>query len=979
MSHSSQTAPVVAPLKGFPWSRWAVATLFVGIPMLFVLALLHFLLDLHREEFRETERRELVSRVWKLTDEAHPQAFFTRVGRDLDQRICAAGYTPEVVNRCYQEVSGKADLQFEAYVFDASGTLLLTRTHPEEKRRFVQDVWMFHRTDQDSYYEKHFSRMKMYFGQYFSFQYFIRRPGQAMLFHGRNGNGVTFWVPGPQKKLDGMLLLLDDAPPLAHFLQHGAAMLSQSGLSLWLMGPDGVEKRILTPKNASLAQGSPPQTPKVAGKDLRPEETVQRLVLEESLQVQDTRVRARREVLWKLAPIKTPFLNSFFLLLVPLLIGVAVWYGGQVDILFVSIRTKLFFLFLYLTLVATLGFATLGLRQSIDRSEVAYAEAGKAAQEVLTKLDSEFVSAKQDCLRFFRSLRDDPHLLAGDLVTFKNRVSGANINWLEVRDIRGEVIYTTRVRVRESDVGFVNKCNAKRNVERYIPERIPPGSPMTYSPPEVLVQSVVESPVSGWLRIFEGPNELHTMQFGQFEQLLFWDFYRDDRVLPATMMVNKNLHVIAWEYLIRRLKERFAHGNTALRIVAWRSDYRQFQPVSFRPWSDFLRLVQRADVVQENMMDRMKLKGEDLLVVAMPGKQLKGIVLAAVYPLEQVMEEIRSYRRNMALTILSSILLALLIGWLLSRAFLRPIAELDRGVQALHSRDPDVRLEIMGHDEFGELAQTFNRTIEEIGEMLFASTIQAQLIPSSPPVVPGYEMVLANVTATDLGGDYCDLVQLPDGRLFLLIGDVTGHGVSSALVMAMAKSAVFSYSRRPIPIAGFMDDLNRLLLKCIGRQKMMTVFAGNLDPGTGVLTFSNGGHPSPLLLRASGESELLDLFHVPVGGYSSQRFPFAEASATVGEGDMLVLYTDGITELISPTGECWGSTGFQAFLRERLHLPLEEVKSQTLAFLRQFAGTPRFEDDVTFILIRRKGTPGQGAGQLPVGGSGAAPATELTT
>ncbi len=915
--------------------RRVIGALFVIVPLLMIPAMVHVLLDLHRDQFLEDQRRILRERLWRLADQANPFQFMPQVARDLYEKIGVTGESPADIENAYQKVTSTATLPFDLYVYNASGTLIESRTHPESTRTFMQSVWMYHRTQSEEHFNAVFRQIKQSFGQYFNFQYFSRCQGQTLPINGRNGNGLILWLAGPKRQLDGLIVVMNEVPPLSQFLDRAAQTMSQAGISLWMTGTEGEERCLLQDARTTSAG---------VGTDSL------RLQIEESLQFQNVRVRAVGMPVWKLSPIKSA-LNAVFLALMLLLLLAGIAYGDSFDQIFISIKTKLYVLFLYLTVVATLGFLTLGLRQVSDREAVAFADAGKAAQETLSRIDSGFTTAMQDCLRFFRSLRDDRNLRAGNLPPFLQRIRGQTLNWLEVRYPSGNLFYSTQK--RDHDIEFVNKSNAKRNIERFIPERLPAGTAMTYSPPEIMVQSVVETPVSGWLRIFEAPDEIHIMRFGQFALWFYWDVYRDPQAPFATITMNKNQHVAAWEYLSKRLRERFSHGRTAMRVTAWRPDYRLFLPADFRFWPEFTQLVQRATTLRETLTEKLRRGGEEVLVTAMPGKQLTGMTLAVVYPLSEMHDETRAYRRNIGLTVFGSLLLALLIGWLLSRAFLRPIAELDRGVQALAQRNPEVRLRVLDRDEFGDLARTFNRTIEDIGEMLFASSLQSQLIPTAAPAVEGYEMMLANVTATDLGGDYCDLVLLPDGRLFFLIGDVTGHGASSALVMAMAKAAVFRFARQPQSITCFMDDLNRLLLGCLGRKKLMTVFAGLLDPINGAISFSNGGHPSPLIVRANGGMESLDLFHVPVGGYPSRRFPYEERTASLQPGDLLVLYTDGITELTNARGECWGVDGFQAFLREHRLKPLGELKQMILDFLRRYTGTPRFEDDVTFILIRR--------------------------
>jgi sigma-B regulation protein RsbU (phosphoserine phosphatase) len=238
-------------------------------------------------------------------------------------------------------------------------------------------------------------------------------------------------------------------------------------------------------------------------------------------------------------------------------------------------------------------------------------------------------------------------------------------------------------------------------------------------------------------------------------------------------------------------------------------------------------------------------------------------------------------------------------------------------------------------------------------EMQVAAEIQRQILPKGAPPVPGYQLVGWNLPARQVGGDYYDLLALPDGRVELVVGDVSGKGIPAALMVSTLHSAL----RLLLDHAGFgpslLERLNRHILESSAPNKFITMLIAELEPGSGILRYLNAGHNPGLLLRAAGgRVEELSSGGIPLGLLPNSRYQPREV--VVEPGDFLCIYSDGITEAESITEEEFGTERLIEILRQHGGRPLQEVLEEIQAAVSRFAlGKPQY-DDQTLVLLRRE-------------------------
>jgi len=237
-------------------------------------------------------------------------------------------------------------------------------------------------------------------------------------------------------------------------------------------------------------------------------------------------------------------------------------------------------------------------------------------------------------------------------------------------------------------------------------------------------------------------------------------------------------------------------------------------------------------------------------------------------------------------------------------------------------------------------------------EMHLAAEIQRTILPKGAPAVPGYEVVGWNRPARQVGGDYYDLLALPDGRVELVVGDVSGKGIPAALMVSTLHSAL----RLLLDQAGFgpslLERLNRHILESSMANKFITLFMAELEPWSGLLRYLNAGHNPGFLVRPNGRVEELSSSGVPLGLLPNSRYQPREL--VVEPGDIVCIYSDGITEAESVDEEEFGTERLIEILRKHQGFTLQEVLETLQGAVTRFArGKPQY-DDQTVVLLRRE-------------------------
>jgi serine phosphatase RsbU (regulator of sigma subunit)/pSer/pThr/pTyr-binding forkhead associated (FHA) protein len=246
-------------------------------------------------------------------------------------------------------------------------------------------------------------------------------------------------------------------------------------------------------------------------------------------------------------------------------------------------------------------------------------------------------------------------------------------------------------------------------------------------------------------------------------------------------------------------------------------------------------------------------------------------------------------------------------------------------------------------------AQREKERIEQ--EVAAAAQVQQGLLAGRQPFLPGYEVLARQIPCFEVAGDLYDVTQLADGRIALVVGDVTGKGIGAAMLMASIISALrVLYHECPEPSL-IADKLHRQILRSADDIHFATLFLGLLDPTTHQLTYVNAGHDPPLILCGRQECRRLAATGMPMGLVPGATYRVETEELPIGS--LLCVFTDGIPEAMAQD-EFYGQERLLESVTKRIQNPLPEIVDGVIWDLRAFLGDHVLQDDVTMLLLRRQ-------------------------
>ncbi len=343
-------------------------------------------------------------------------------------------------------------------------------------------------------------------------------------------------------------------------------------------------------------------------------------------------------------------------------------------------------------------------------------------------------------------------------------------------------------------------------------------------------------------------------------------------------------------------------------------------------------------------------KGQDYLLSALPGSRLHGFGFFALRPYAPVRDKVAALRRTILGFSVLIVGFTILLGQLLGRKFLEPVREVALGVEAVRREAFRYRIPVLDRDELGDLAALFNRMTESLGELSMGRQVQERLLPHRPLTVGDFTVAGASLPATQLAGDYFDYLPYGPNGILVLQGDVTGHGVPAALVMAMAKAIATEAAARLDPPAEVMAALNRVIHHGGGQSLVMTLGALFLDVPSATATFFNCGNPFPWRFRPGHPPDTVRAVSMPIG----MRPVYKGTPLTLGfaPGERWVFSSDGLYETLA-TPEANGFDRLGEFLAPRMRFPPEEACRRVLAEHPAVLGGAARPDDFTILVVER--------------------------
>ncbi|HYN25461.1 MAG TPA: SpoIIE family protein phosphatase [Pyrinomonadaceae bacterium] len=237
-------------------------------------------------------------------------------------------------------------------------------------------------------------------------------------------------------------------------------------------------------------------------------------------------------------------------------------------------------------------------------------------------------------------------------------------------------------------------------------------------------------------------------------------------------------------------------------------------------------------------------------------------------------------------------------------------------------------------------------------ELQLAMEIQQRFQPTAPPVVPGYELQGISFPCYEIGGDYYDFIEREDGRLVIALGDVSGKGTAAALLMSSLHASVHAQTGSHDTLSETISAVNRYLADNIPANRFVTLFYAELDPASGALSFLNAGHNPPLIVHAAGTVEQLASGGLPLG--IKRNAEYREGRTQMQMGDILVIYSDGVTEAASPSGEEFGATRLYEVVSRNIDASAAGVRDRIESALTKFSQGTQAADDITLVIVKRQ-------------------------
>jgi serine phosphatase RsbU (regulator of sigma subunit) len=327
------------------------------------------------------------------------------------------------------------------------------------------------------------------------------------------------------------------------------------------------------------------------------------------------------------------------------------------------------------------------------------------------------------------------------------------------------------------------------------------------------------------------------------------------------------------------------------------------------------------------------------------------------------------------------ILAGVFVTFLIARAYENPLGQMEGATERIRGGDFDVKVSVVSNDEVGHLGEAINEMAIGLKErdlikaahervtqeLAVAWRIQQEFLPDHLPQVPGWQMTATLEPAKQTSGDFYDFIPLPDGRLGLMVADVTDKGVPAALYMALSRTLLRTYAveydTQPEEAFG---AAHRRILADTNTSQFVTVFYGILDPSTGTLTYSNAGHNPPFLLSANGNGsdeaadvKELDNTGPPIGLRMFKDITWERKAVQLREGDVLVLYSDGITEAEASEDEFFEEERLLDVMQANMARrpapapSAQGIQDAIITEVRHFVGAAPQSDDMTLMVLVR--------------------------
>ncbi len=362
---------------------------------------------------------------------------------------------------------------------------------------------------------------------------------------------------------------------------------------------------------------------------------------------------------------------------------------------------------------------------------------------------------------------------------------------------------------------------------------------------------------------------------------------------------------------------------------------------------------------------------QDSLYIYSPLNNLNGFLLL-ITPFEKIMEPVLRVEKHIdgmitkmltftGFAVIGMSLVVFALAYAFSLTVSRPLQALLDASLRLAQGDFNVRADITSQDEFGDLGRVFNRVgpmLAEHGRMsqslALASEVQRNLLPQKDPEIVGLDISGASVSCDETGGDYYDYIITPEEkeRIRVAVGDVSGHGIPSTLLMTTARAFLRQRASIPGDPSAIVTDVNIELSRDVESSgRFMTLFFCEINTADRTLRWVRAGHDPALLYDPETDVfEELGGKGIPIGIFGNSDYP--DYAKPISAGQLIILGTDGIWECMDPSGNMFGKKRFQNLIRTHADKPARRIVETVIAEVDQFRDGAEQDDDVTVVIIK---------------------------
>ncbi|MDD3000905.1 MAG: SpoIIE family protein phosphatase [Candidatus Riflebacteria bacterium] len=519
------------------------------------------------------------------------------------------------------------------------------------------------------------------------------------------------------------------------------------------------------------------------------------------------------------------------------------------------------------------------------------------AEETLRNIILNFNSFLAEHSTILTNITQDPGTGAEDKKTLemvKNVVKTFPKSSINLRNSASELFYNNSSNYTDGRE-TVYKSLSRRIIERYAPQRLNEakysGNPFT--------DALVRKDDMGFNTLTNFPNQLQKLQAGTASMLFYYRLIPNSNAKTAYIQIDFPTLVGIEKYL-QTLK------NSSLSTEAIRIQISAFLPTKFRwlisPYKNIENKIFEMSIVaaatnktifRELTNDSPDSQG---LALCIPAPELENICLTAYFPAKKLMQSIKRMQNNILIgCLIAVILLYSIIQWLMNQ-LISPLGNLKTGIIALGERKFEVRINVPpGNDELTQLFSEFNFMMSESYDMQVAQNVQDGLITKDFPELAYYSMYGICKSAGDLGGDCLDCFKIDDNKILFLIGDLTGHSVGSALMMAFTRAVTFNWSQqKSLALTDLVDSIDTILRNSRTQRMFMGIICGMLYPDENKIELVVKGHIYPLKINADKSFSWVGLPSYPLG--ISKQTPAVSQTISFKPGDKILCLTDGFLE-----------------------------------------------------------------------------------